>query len=641
MNLKSVFHDYRVPLIIFVLAVSAIFPLLISPTAVYAASGTSCPSNEIFTQPVTGGPPNTLAYDEVHSASSANFAARQWLRPGPLQAVNGTVYYFDSVADLVTSNANFTQWTYYINPDRYWSNGQQITAEDFVNTYSSAFAFNPSIDAENLRFEVTSVVALNSSTVVFNLNQSDSQFPVELNSNNESPPMPASFVSQGPSFTGFGITEVTDGPFYAVNYTAGATQAVMYRNPYFSPTPGICEYIFDWVNADSDVPPLLLGNSASYAIVDNSGANSLLSDSNLKLITFPAISEITISWDLEVYPYNMTQFRQAIAYAINQNDIVSEGFGGYGQVASASEGLTPPQSVWFDSNQINYSYNPTQSLSLLHSIGFTGGTNGATLKFANGTAVTLTLWVANDQTGGVIAGTIVQQELSDIGITVNTQVVAKSTMIGYSYANTFNIDHEMLLEVNEAGAPGVAYDDALPAWTEGYVNFLAEPTWLPVGAPTQDYNGNLSAMKLTDSPTQIRQDIDNIQTLDSEYLPVLMLSWPDFVLAYDAAAFTIPGVLSPQQATESPTVFAEIAPTSATTATSATTPTISTTTTPTTVSTTTTTPVTTTTSSSTIAINPSYVLVISTVTIILVGLSLGFVTVRRKSERNRAETAGI
>ncbi len=632
MNLRLLFNDYRVSVIIFVLAVSAFFPLLVSPTAVYAASGTSCPSNDIFTQPVTGGPPNTLFYPGVHSASSANFADRQWLRAGPLTAVNGTVYTFDSVANVVTSNANFTQWTYHINPDRYWSNGQQITAQDWVNTYTSAFALNASIDSQDLRSEITSVVAMNSSAVVFNLNHTDSQFNVELDAPNESPPMPANFVAQGPSFNGFGITEVTDGPFYAVNYTAGATQAVMYRNPYFSPTPGICEYIFDWVNADSDVPPLLLGNSASYAIVDNSGASSLLGDANLKLITIPALSELTLSWDIELYPYNMTQFRQAIAYAINQNDIISEGFGGYGQVASASEGLTPPQSTWFDSTQTNYSYNPSQSLTLLHSIGFTGGANGAALKFPNGTSVSLTLWVANDQTGGVIAGTIVQQELSDIGITINTQVEAKSAMIGYSYANTFNIDHDMMIEVNEAQIPGIAYEDALPGWTEGYINFAAQPTWLPLGAPTNDYNGNLSAMKLTNNPTQLRQDLNNIQQLDSEYLPLIMLGWPDFVLAYNAAAFTISGNLSPSQASESQTVFAEIVPTTSSTASSSVSSTSSPTVTTSSASSivTTTLPTTSSSSSSSIAINSSYLFVLATVALLLVGTTFGFVVTRRK-----------
>ncbi len=576
-----------------------------------------------------------MNYMAVHSAASADTAGNMWLRPSYLTALNGTQYYFDSVAESVTSNANYTQWTYVINPDRMWSNGQPVTSADFVATYSPTYALNPTYDTEDLRAEITSVVAVNSSTVVFNLNKSDAAFPVELNGNNESPPVSSQWIQQGPSVTGFGMTDITDGPFYASNYTAGSNQLVMYRNPYFSPAPQICEFVYDFVPADSDIPPLLEANSVDLAQIDQSAASSLSSVSYLKFLQYPAIEELTLSWDLEVYPYNMTAFRQAIAYAVNQNDILSEAFGGLGYTAFNAEGTVPTQSVWYNPSQTTYSYNQSEALTLLHQIGFTGGANGAALKFPNGTSVTLTLWAANDQTGGVLAAQIVEQELSNIGITINLIVAAKSTMIGDSYSNVDNIDHEMMIETNEAQAPGVAYDDGLPGWTEGYINFLAEPTWLPLGAPENDYNGNLSILQSTTNPTQVKAAIDNIQALNAEYLPVFFLSFPNFVFAVSTTRFTNFGALSIQQAEENSVAYAEITPVGVSTSTSTSTTTsvsASTTSSVASASSITTSTSASSSTSSSISIGSSYLLVVGTVVIILIALSLGYLFSRRRIE---------
>ncbi len=647
-------RDFIVVTVAFVLVVSAVLPLVSSSRAVSAAStGSSCTSANTFNEVIGGGTPNTFKPPGARvAASSVTFGLTQ-IKVGPETMVNGTVYYFDSIANSVTSNANYTQWTYHINPDRYWSNGQQITAQDFLNTYTSSYALSPSADVANLRLEITSVVAVNSSTVVFNLNQSDAQFEVELNNNQEVPPQPPSVIAQGIDsleFTG----AVTDGPFVQQNYTVGSTQAVLVRNPYFSPLPGICEIIMSYAASTSDIPTLMISGQYDFAPVDNVAVSGILADNSaLKAELIPGISDLMLGYDIQTYPYNMTAFRQALAYSIDENDIVVTAYGGLGVTAYNSEGTVPPSSGWYSPNQEAYSYNLTKAVSLLHSIGFTGGTNGATLKYPNGTAVALTEYTSNGNTGAILAGQIIATDLSGIGMSINDITSPTNTITGYVNANTPGILAAMFVQWNAAQTPGIAYNDAEAGWVQGYDSITGVlPYWLPPGEPTNEFNSNVSALKATDNPTLEKQYVDNTQALDADYLPIIMLCYPSYGYIYNSAAFTFPDFLSLQQATPSMTAFAMIQPagaSSTTAASSSLSPTSSIATTsssitssvPTTTSiaTTSTIPTTTTSqavttsssSSSSISFNASYFLLIATAVIVLLAVSLGFVFVRKRS----------
>ncbi len=535
---KLVSHSRFLP-VTAILFVSAFLPLLLSSAPVSFAASNGCASNEIMNIAVGGGQPNTLTYFSVHSASAATMGQLLWLRPVALPAVNGTYYTQDSVANSWTVNSNFTQWTFHINPDVYWSNGQQVTAQDWVNTFSPQFDLNPTYDSQNLRSEVVSVVPVNSSTVVFNLNKTDAWLPSELDAAGVQPPAPSQFISAGPSFTGFGVVTVDDGAYYVENYTTGSTQAVLLRNPYFVPLPQICEIIVSFTSSASDITTLMSSGQYDLALPDQVAVNPILSTPNLHADPLIGLWQTSLSWNLALYPYNMTQFRQAIAYAVNQGAILDEAYGGWGVTSYNAEGLIPAAATeFYDPNQITYSYNDTAALNLLHSIGFTGGTNGAALKYPNGTAVTLSLWAATSGAGPELAGQIVQQDLQAIGMTINVNDVATSTLVGDFYANVGGIKSAMIVQDSSGQTPGDAWKDAQTASVQAIVSIGAYSTWLPVGAPTNDYNGNLTALKATNSPGQVKQILDNIQLLNSQYLPILMLSNPNKVWVYSTARFT-------------------------------------------------------------------------------------------------------
>lgn len=498
-------------------------------------NSSSCPSNSVLNLVLGGGAPNTFNFLNVHGPTAALISHLMFEPVSPMFAQSGAPYPQGTFVSSITTNSQYTVWGFHIRPGAKWSNGDSITSQDFVNTYSSKYALNATYDFENLRSEIASTSTPNSSTVVFNLNAPDAHFNDKLEFLTSV--VPQQWVSQGPNFNGFGVTDVTDGPFYAVNYTAGQTQLLLLRNPYFVPEPKICEILVSFVETDSSTPTLLISGAYDAGTIDQSAAVSILAHPNLHVAVPQTLLTDTITYNTSIYPYNNAAFRQALAYGINQSQIVQQAFAGYGVTAYSSQGGVPTASTqWYNPNQTEYSFNTTKALTLLESMGIKMGSDNH-LQYPNGTDVTLTIWAANDYAGNVLAANIVQQNLQHLGFVVNVHASAKGAMIGDSYRNVQGIDSAMLMEVTFAAFFGNPYTDALPSW-DVYTNFAPEPTWEPTTQAQAAYQGNLSALEATSNPSQEYKYLANIQALNAENLPLIMLCYGEQLIGYSTQRFT-------------------------------------------------------------------------------------------------------
>ena len=142
----------------------------------------------------------------------------------------------------------------------------------------------------------------------------------------------------------------------------------------------------------------------------------------------------TLEYNDSIYPYNMTAFRQALVYGINQTDIVNSAFAGYAETAYNGQGIVDPiggKNYWYNPNITQYSLDQNKSLSLLASIGINKGSDGL-LHYPNGTAVSLTLWADTDQTEDTVAAAIVQNDLQSIGFSIPLQITSLNSIIGGS-----------------------------------------------------------------------------------------------------------------------------------------------------------------------------------------------------------------
>jgi ABC-type transport system substrate-binding protein len=534
-------HPVRTVALLLLLLMSGIMGF--TAVAVQAQSSTqtapSCPSNEIFKWVLPGTPtslnPLTFVTGTAYNWEFEYPGGNEYLWNG-----NTVSYLFD----WTTHNANYSQWDLNIRPGLKWSDGSPVTATDVLTSEGPKFAFNPTYNYEGLLQHVTSETALNTSEVQFNLNESDAYIlnQFALDGAGGTPVLPASVINQyGITYANLG-TDLSMGPFYVYDYTAGSTQMVMYRNPYWGsvyPAPNICEIQVSFVDTLSLTTERLIAGQADEGPIDPSTASSLLQGHpNLHVLDEKGVGAASLEYNDSVAPYNSLAFRQALVYGINQSSYIQTAFAGYAQNAYNAETATPSSAgIFFNPNLKTYSYNPTMALSLLASDGITKGSDGS-LHYANGTAVSLTLWTDTDNTEDTSGAAIVVQDLQNLGFKVTLQTTSAANIASDYNANSNGIRNDIILFSGYVLNPPNALVDGLPGCDVEYLPPNCSHVFFNDPTVQAQYQSNLTAVLSTAQPSQEAHYLWNIQSMEADNLPAIILAYPDFLWGYSTQNWT-------------------------------------------------------------------------------------------------------
>jgi peptide/nickel transport system substrate-binding protein len=482
-------------------------------------------------------PPNSLSATTITTGGSGGILVGMLNWGTPLYLPNGSLDQFQAITDWVSHNSNYTQWTFNVKPGLKWSNGQNITANDILATFGPKWQFNSTYDFLLMGPEVQSEYALNSSAAVYVLNVSDAHWADKFNWDIVSPIYPASLVdSQGPATTNVG-TAISNGPFYVSNYSSGEFQMTMLRNPYFNPQPKICEIDVNFVDSLSSTAIDIKSGATDLAPVEPSNAQSVLS-SNIRLLDEKGLYVNALQYNDSVYPYNMTAFRQALAFGINQTDYINEAFNSYATTAYSAEGIVSPlATAWYNPNQMQYSFNQTESLALLSSVGITKGSDGF-LHYPNGSVVNLALWTDTGNTQDPVGAAVIQKDLQQLGFKVALTTDSENTLIGDYTSNLNGIRSAMIMYTANPVVWGDPNLDILPGWDVYWGPTLANPYWEYPPNINNEYQSNYTAFEATGDMNQMHTYLDNVQALNAQYLPSLVLAYPDSLWAYNNQSFT-------------------------------------------------------------------------------------------------------
>jgi ABC-type transport system substrate-binding protein len=511
-----------------------------STTTSLASAAVGCPSRPFHETLVS--PPNSLNFLTLTTGSSSvPIIFTEYSNGAGFDLPNGSIETISAMTDWIKSSPNYTVWYFNAKPGAKWSNGAPVNASDFLATFGPNFGLNATYDFAGLHTEVKNEYAANSSEAVFVLNAPDSQWWQKLRSDYYTTTYPAAFVnSQGAGGANFG-TDIAYGPFYVSNYTSGSFSMKMLRNPYFPIKPKICEVDINFVDSLSETSTYLESGSTDFAFVEYSNAQAVLAaNHNLKLYDEKGYGITDVQYNDSIYPYNVTDFRQGLAWSINQSAIVQQAYAGYGLTAYSAEGaVSPIATSLFNSNQMSYGYNPTTALSLFHSGGFTGGGSSSTpLKYPNGTVVTLNLWADTDNTADPVAAQIMATDLGNIGIKVNVQTTTAGTIVGDYGSNVGDITGGMILATINVAYFGNAFLDTLPGWDVYWLPTVPNHVWLSPNSANQLWLGNVSAFDSTSNVQQDNSYLSNIEALNAQYLPSLVLAYPDKLFAVNTQYYT-------------------------------------------------------------------------------------------------------
>jgi peptide/nickel transport system substrate-binding protein len=204
-------------------------------------------------------------------------------------------------------------------------------------------------------------------------------------------------------------------------------------------------------------------------------------------------------------PTSDKRFRQALAYAIDRQDLVDIAGRGYGLIGSP--GLIPSDNDWYNSEIEQYSHNLAKAKDLLDKAGYQGEE--------------IELLVKGGRTTEERIGELITEDLKDAGINVNLRTLDSKTVD----SKVKEWDFDLAL----SGHGGLIGDP----------NFLARNTvdMTSFNSARYDDNDELTEVledQMTETDEDDRKDlIDRAQVLYAEDVVAITLFYPDWFYAHD------------------------------------------------------------------------------------------------------------
>ncbi len=307
-------------------------------------------------------------------------------------------------------------YLFHLRHDVKWQDGQPFTADDVVFTYDYT-RDHPYAWVDNTI--VKSAERLDDYTVKLYLSKTYSSF---LNGiAGTQPILPKHIwenISDPQTFT-TPEAVIGTGPYKLADYNkAQGTYRYIANDDYYMGKPIAKEIRFIKLGENMDAAALEDG-TVDAASVPAELVDKLKSEGFRVQADVPSwCNKLTINHNKE--PLSSPEFRQALAYAIDRNQMVQIVLRGVGVVGSA--GMVPPTSVWYNPDTPQFEYNPEKATGLIESLGYEK-VDGYFSK--DGQPLTLSLIAASDYKD---EGQFVKSALEAIGIHINFQTLEGTTV---------------------------------------------------------------------------------------------------------------------------------------------------------------------------------------------------------------------
>ncbi|NQX66065.1 ABC transporter substrate-binding protein [Paenibacillus alba] len=404
-------------------------------------------------------------------------------------------------------------YTFKLEENVKWHDGQAFTADDVVFSYNyyKTYPYNWNGDISQIK----SVEKVNDLTVAFHLNNTYAPFLSDL----------VGIVPIIPKHIWEKVTKPVEfrdaaaligtGPYKLKKYDSASGQYLYEANDNFFKGQVLVKEIA-FVSAANKLLALQNGEidqayTTSYADVqsaEKAGLKTIKSD--------PTGSVVRISFNMDHPKLGDKRLRQAIAYALNREEISAKVTGGTPMVGNA--GVVPTDSPWYNKNVKQYAYDPAQAEKILDELGYK--------KNANGVREDLKL---NLMTSSAMPdATMMKEMLKKVGIELNLVQLDSAAFTVALGENKYDI--ALTGHIGASGDP-----DYLRLWFSG----KAANTFSSRGKSLKlDEFHKLADKQMQEVNDVKRHEIVNqMQDILAEELPTLVLYHRPFYEIHKAATF--------------------------------------------------------------------------------------------------------
>lgn len=394
----------------------------------------------------------------------------------PLVTVGADNNFNYLLAESVTTDDNLT-FTIKIRDDAVWSDGEPVTADDVIFTIlrmTSPEVANANFDFSMFKgFESgTSPEGADSIEGLKKVDDKTVQFvantPMSLNTflNNCCVwicILPSHVLKDVPAdqlatYDWFQHPDVVDGPYILDDYDSAHYISYHANENYFLGAPKIEKLNFRIIDPSEVLPELKSGEidfvqpaTCSIPVTDQEAVQAL--DGYTASWTDPITNEMTFFNTKKVTDANV---RKAFVMAIDRQMLVDSLLSGHGEV---TDGFVMKSSPLYDDTKETIAYDPDGAKKLLQDAGWDSST-------------TLQYYVASSDDTAVKAAQVIQQELSEVGISININTVDFDTLM--SVGGTDDVD---VFSVQYTITPNDFYADELglvdtegTSWTGGWTD---------------------------------------------------------------------------------------------------------------------------------------------------------------------------
>lgn len=269
------------------------------------------------------------------------------------------------VADKWEVSKDGKCYTFYLNPNITFHNGDPVTADDVAfsldlyskSEYQGAVVEGMDhyevVDEHTIKIYTTHVYApfLHAMTDLY---IADKKYAESVDENT------------------FAQEPVGCGPYKFVSHEVGDKAIFEAYEDYYRGAPKIKKVTFKVISDIASMGMAIQAGDIDFAEIDASVKSTLEGTDGVKLIEADQTTFAFVAMNTEKEPYNNVKFRQAINYAIDRESLLASVQEGLGEVNS---NLLTPGRLGYSDDQIKYTYDVDKAKSLLKEAGVKEGTD--------------------------------------------------------------------------------------------------------------------------------------------------------------------------------------------------------------------------------------------------------------------------
>lgn len=332
-----------------------------------------------------------------------------------LVKLNNNQEIIPDLAERWEFNDDGTEITFHLNENVKWHDGKDFTSADVKFTLDS-IKNNNGYAVSNLK-SMEEVSTPDDNTVVIKLSNPDATFLGYL-------AWYATFilpehVYSGENWdSGTNIEPIGTGPFKFSEYTTSVNVTLEPNDEYFGQVPYVDRLVFSIIPDPNTLVQAFYNGEVDVfgGSPPSSEIEKMKNDPNIEGESKVWPSRQYLVFNFEKEPFNQLEVRQAVAYALNNVEIVSKAQKGDGQVA---EHFLSPVYSWAISDEYKVpGHDPERAKELLEQAGYTPDKNGNYLD------ITFDVFESGSNAD---MGTVIKDQLRQVGINVELNILEYAT----------------------------------------------------------------------------------------------------------------------------------------------------------------------------------------------------------------------